>query len=163
MHYYIDGYNLLFQVAERNLSFSENRYAIIEQLENFFSLHNISATLVFDSRFDLSNAFPSISDLGHLEIIYSPKGLSADDYLIEKLQILNNPTSVTVVTSDRYLRKELKAIGCSLMKIDEFLKWTLKKEKQKRHRSSFEKNIADSDHDFKRLLNIFEKKLNDHD
>lgn len=163
MHYYIDGYNLLFQIAERTKTFTENRLLIIEHLAEFFNAHHLKGSLVFDSRFDLSGHFPSIHDLGSLEIIYSPKGLSADDYLVEILSICKCPKSITVITSDRYLSQRVQDFGCSLMNIEKFLKWTLKKKKQKDRKASYKKNIQDSDNEFKRLLNIFEKKLEDLD
>lgn len=163
MHYFIDGYNLLFQVVERSKTFTENRILIIENLSEFFNTHKILGSLIFDSRVEFSSHFASKHDLGNLEIIYSPRGLTADDYLLEMLSVLSNTKAVTVVTSDGFLSHQAKSLGCQTMTIEKFLKWTLKKKKQLDKIKSYEKNVQDTHFEFERLLEIFEKKLKDSD
>lgn len=161
MHYYIDGYNLLFQTLERQKTFTENREEIIELLVTFFNDHNLQGSLVFDSRYEMSTEVASILDFGHLEIIYAPGNVSADDYLVEILSIVKHPKAYTTITSDNRLSSTLKGLGCNTMTVEVFFDWTLKKKKSRDRRRSYEKNIHDTTEDFERLLKAFEKKFED--
>ncbi|PCI94355.1 hypothetical protein COB11_03935 [Candidatus Aerophobetes bacterium] len=161
MHYYIDGYNLLFRIFEDINPLREKRETVIETLQTTLSDVKLKLSIVFDSRFELSEDFPTRLSRGSLEIIYSPKGLCADKYIIELLSFVKHPKATTVVTSDNHLALEVKALGAKTKSIDEFLEYLSRKRDAKFQRD--EKTTSETPYDFERLLNAFEKKLRDDD
>lgn len=144
MHYFIDGYNLLFRLSAETKNFEEARKQIIDSLvDTKFSL-----TLVFDGKgVDL----PHRTHKGSLEIIYTSRGQSADAYILEEISLVKNPEVYTIVTSDKKLAAICCQIGAYTQTIDSFLALLQKS----RTITTREKPFKDSDKEFRRLLKIF--------
>lgn len=144
MHYFIDGYNLLFHLSAETKTFEEARKQIIDSLvDTKFSL-----TLVFDGK---GTDLPHRTHKGSLEIIYTSTGQSADAYILEAISLVKNPKVYTVVTSDKKLASICCQTGAYAQTIDSFL-LLLQKSKTVITR---EKPFKESDKECRRLLKIF--------
>lgn len=144
MHYFIDGYNLLFRSPAETKTLEDAR----KQMIDFLVDAKFSLTLVFDGkRPDL----PHRMHKGALEIIYTSKGQSADSYILEALSLVKNPRVHTVITSDKNLASSCQHIGAYTQSIDSFLAILQKS----RAVTPIEKPFKDSSSQFSRLLKIF--------
>lgn len=153
MHYLIDGYNLLFQAFETQANLKTNREALLFELQNISNFWDVEITVVFDGR-EKEISFQSFS---HIQLVYTSKNLSADEYIVEILTYNLSPTLYTVVTSDKPLLKKCKKLGCSTMSIKKFLKFL-----EKKQTTSSTKNgqvFCDSPKNIDRLLTIFEARF----
>lgn len=144
MHYFIDGYNLLFHSSFESKTLKEGRKQIIDSLmDTKFSL-----TLVFDGK---GADLPDRTHRGSLEIVYTLKGQSADAYILEALSLVKNPKVYTVVTSDKKLASVCCQMGAYAQPIDSFLALL----KKSRIFTKPEKPFKDSERESNRLLKIF--------
>ncbi len=91
-----------------------------------------------------------------MEVAYTPKGQSADQYIIEQVELPKNKEALVVVTNDGMLRKHVHAIGVKTMSNHAFLEWVMKKKRQKKHKKRV---IRESDAQIQRLVEIFEERL----
>ncbi len=122
MHYYIDGYNLLFRTSNSNLTdLQAQRKSLIDSLNVKIAGLKLRVTIVFDSQF-----LPGEGSRGHfhhLEICFTPAGVTADDYILQELQYCFTPEKVTVVTSDKDLAQKARNYSAETKSIEEFLNW----------------------------------------
>lgn len=101
MHYYIDGYNLLFRKVKAGENLSTQRQALITELNYKASLLGLDVTLVFDAQYQPDDE--TRSHFNALEIRFSAKGETADQLILNELKRCKNPAQNTVVTSDKKL------------------------------------------------------------
>lgn len=90
-----------------------------------------------------------------LIVAYTPKGQSADDYILEQIA---GKKQVTVVTNDRGLILHAKSLGAKVLSNSQFIQWIEKKKKQKKIEEPKETR-----YNFERLLKIFEERLKNSD
>jgi uncharacterized protein len=119
MHYYIDGYNILFRTLRSHQSLQEAREALVDDLDTKASLLNIPMTIVFDAHYQEEDI--SITHYHNLEIIYSSHLQTADDLIIKILKVLDNPKSTTLVTSDNKLAWRARHLFAKTEKVEIFL------------------------------------------
>lgn len=160
--YLIDGYNFLFRIAKSKSEFKTKRLHFIESLNDCILALNLNASVVFDS----ADPFARLPTRGHfdaLEIIYTTKTLSADAYILEKVQASKHPERITVVTSDRDLAASCKALKAKTLSVEGFLSFLYKKKQSPKKKSASKTGksrlMRDSDAEIARLLRIFEKRL----
>ncbi|NGX39171.1 MAG: hypothetical protein KR126chlam1_00493 [Chlamydiae bacterium] len=156
MHYLIDGYNLLFRIpSEQKLSLKKRREALIEFLGD--ELRGIKGTLsiIFDSSEQIRD-FPQVALSKNLEVIYAPKGRTADEYIIEMVEVSKNPKVLTVVSSDNGLSGQCRHLGAQTQSIEEFLAFA---EKKQGRSTSSKPNYRETSSHIERLRKIFEEKL----
>lgn len=159
MHYIVDGYNLFFSIEDELNPFKEKRQDFIAILNEMLEKFHFHVSLIFDSHYTNASTFPSKQELSSLAVIFSPQGLSADEYILEQLRTKKNPNQYIVVTSDRELMQKANNLGAQTKTIKNFLQiLTRHKTKQK---PSEEKMHQESPYHHNRLLKIFEKKLQD--
>ncbi|MDP3143694.1 MAG: NYN domain-containing protein [Candidatus Omnitrophota bacterium] len=119
LHYLLDGYNIVKQVPSlknRNLKASrDNLSSFIEANQPQGSSRN-KITVVFDGKVDIG-PFPGHS---YIEIIFS-KGRSADEEIKHIVGSIKNRACVVVVTDDRNLKLDVRAMGTGIMSVNEFL------------------------------------------
>lgn len=120
MHYFIDGYNLLFRVTKANEELERNRNAFIRDLSEKVTLLHIDATLVFDSQFQPGEI--SRSHVNRLEVIYTNEGETADDCILRLLAATANPFNETIVTSDKRLAWRARRKGAKSETVERFVK-----------------------------------------
>lgn len=122
MHYFIDGYNLMFRVLRAGNDLKMQREMIIKDLSRKSQLLNIDVTLVFDAQYQTGDHFQT-SHFKQLEIIFSQHGQTADELILQKLKHLANPQQQTVVTSDKKLAWLARLRHAKTESVDDFLKW----------------------------------------
>lgn len=127
MHYFIDGYNLLFRSVDVEKSpFQALRQSLVHTLDEHVSGLQIDVTVVFDSQFTPEESVRS--HFRHLEIIYSHAGLTADDLIIRLLQRCQSPHLETIVTSDKDLALKARNLGAKVVGVSEFMHWLSKRQ-----------------------------------
>lgn len=160
MHYYIDGYNWLFRTPKTKLSFEDKRRQFVQDLHDLVERSTCLITVVFDS----SDPTRDLSTRGHykaLEIVYTPKKQTADNYIHEAVQNAKKPQNIAVVTLDRELQQKCRIEGACVLTFKEFFALFSKKKNStdKLLEDSFKKIVKESPRELSRLLMIFEKRL----
>jgi predicted RNA-binding protein with PIN domain len=153
MYYYLDGYNLLFTLTDSKRTLATQRQNVIGFLQRQFALRKMAGTLVFDGSIrrgeESGRSYPS-----PLEVVYTPKGQTADAYILEEIESAKNRRQCTVVTNDKGLTRQARALQAKTMETAAFIQWL-----QKRKTSPSKKEIVETQHHFERLLKAFEEKL----
>lgn len=133
MHYYIDGYNLLFRLMHNaHDDLQTHREAIILDINKKAALLKLDISIVFDSTFQIGDRTRSHYDA--LEILYTAHGETADDYIIDELKQSTQPQKETVVTSDKKLAWRARTLSAHTESINDFLLWINKSYKNKQQR-----------------------------
>lgn len=127
MKYFIDGYNLLFKEAWARScnSLEDARRQLIQELDSLATTLRLDITVVFDAPFQDDEL-----RRGHfrsLEIVFTAKGQTADDYLAHIVEGLG--TRAVVVTSDRGLKRRIK--DSRVENVHEFIVELRKKSRKK--------------------------------
>lgn len=138
MHFFIDGYNLLFRISHgshRNLQ--SQREAIVQDLASKVSLLQIDASIVFDSAYHGEG--PHQLHFQELEILFTSEGESADEFILDELKNSLSPQNETVVTSDRQLAWLARNQHAQTKSVEEFIYWLNRSYKNKLHRKKKEK------------------------
>lgn len=139
MHYFIDGYNLLFRLLHGGNDLQSQREAIIYDLNQKISLVKIDVSIVFDSAFQIGERTRTHYD--QLEILFTAEGETADEYIMDEIKNHTHPQQETVVTSDKKLAWRVRNRSAHTETVEEFTLWLnrayrnkvrqLKKEKHK--------------------------------
>ena len=119
MHYYIDGYNVLFRLRHATEEFQREREAIIQNLNEKVALVNLDVSIVFDAAFQEGHG--SRLRIDALEVLFTAHGETADAFIIEQMQHSMHPRRETVVTSDKLLAWHARSCGAHVETVDEFL------------------------------------------
>ena len=156
MYFLIDGYNLLFRIhGASGQSLEKRRESLIETLNQELVSFKGNISVVFDSSEQIRD-FPQSAKLKNLDVVYAPKGQTADAYIIELAEQCRSPKMVTVVTSDGGLARQCQHIGTQTVSIEEFIAYVIKKRKK----SPKDKPVyKESNAEIERLIKIFEEKL----
>lgn len=121
MHYYIDGYNLLFNYLHHRDTFQNQRDQIIEELSEKLKLVALDITIVFDAHYQLGEG--TRSHFRDLEIFFTSQGETADDFILDRLKESKKPHTETVVTSDKKLAWLSKKLHAQTQSIEDFILW----------------------------------------
>ena len=139
MHYFIDGYNLLFRILRNGDNLADQRRQIIEDLCQKVKILQLDVTLVFDSQYQPGDSERSYYN--SLEIQYTSEGETADDFILSALKRSAHPEAQTVVTSDKHLAWLSRRRLAKTEPIEEFITWLNKRFKNKLRQSKKEKEI----------------------
>ena len=155
MTYYIDGYNLIFSLIDRQETMESIRKKTIQFLQKKFELLNLQGTVVFDGdhRRDEESG---LSYSSPLTIAYTPKGQSADEYIVEQIAASRRPKSAIVVTNDRGLIRHVRALGAQIQGNQEFIQTLFGRIKKRKKKKS---EPVETQQNIDRLLKIFEERL----
>lgn len=157
MHYLVDGYNLLFRLVKSPRPLQKTRERFLKTLDEEVSEANLEVAIIFDSA-EKKLAGVSRRHLEAIEVIFTSEGLSADEYILEKISSSTSPKQKTVVSADRDLLRKAKRLGATPMSFAEFFSLLLKK-KNSRQSLRLQSAFADSEANIARLLEIFENRL----
>ncbi len=157
MHYFIDGYNFLFRLSKQKLPLEKKRTLLLITLNEEIEKLRMDATIVFDSSEKLRES-ASRGHLDALEIIYTTKQETADDYILKAIKASSNPQNETVVSSDRELTGRCKQLGAKAVTIEQFLSM-IQKKKARKKRGSATRAFKDTEKEIERLLKIFEERF----
>jgi len=142
MHYFIDGYNLLFRTlrAGDGDDLANQRRQIIHDLSQKVEILNLDVTLVFDSQYQNSDS--ERTHYNHLEIQYTSQGETADEFILSALKRDAHPQKHTVITSDKPLAWLSRRHSAKSESVEEFTAWLNKRFKNKLRHSKEEKDAA---------------------
>lgn len=155
MFYYIDGYNFIFTLTDTKKPLLHQRKSLVSFLQKKFSKLSLQGMLVFDgSHCRLVES--GLSYASPLEIAYTPKGQTADAYILEKLEWDKKKKASTVVSNDKHLCREARSLGAKTQSNEAFLRY-LEKKRPARREKAYEPK--DSPQNIERLLKIFEAEL----
>lgn len=135
--------------------FSTQRQEIIHYLQKQFGSLKLSGMLVFDG-FHRSDEESGRGYESPLEIVFTPKGLNADSFILEKITLTQNRKDIRVVTNDAGLTRQAKTLGAIVLKNQAFIDYLKAKKK-----TEPEKNIVESPKNKERLQKIFENRSDD--
>lgn len=121
MHYFLDGYNMLFRLVHDEKDLQSQRESFIHDLNKKISLLNLNVSIVFDAAFRIGER--SRSHYNALEILYSAEGETADNYILDELKNISHPRQVTVVTSDKNLARLARCQSVHTESVEEFIQW----------------------------------------
>jgi predicted RNA-binding protein with PIN domain len=121
MHYFIDGYNLLFRLLHGSEDLQSQREAIIYDLNQKVSLVKIDVSIVFDSTFQIGERTRTHYD--QLEILFTAEGETADEYIMDEIKNHAYPQQETVVTSDKKLAWQVRNRSAHTETVEEFILW----------------------------------------
>ncbi|MEI8365190.1 MAG: NYN domain-containing protein [Parachlamydiaceae bacterium] len=125
MHYYIDGYNLLFRTLQGGDDLKSKRKEVVTGLDAKVSLIGLDVTIVFDSHYQPDEH--TRTHYNSLEIIFTAAGETADEFILCALKEASHPSQHTVVTSDRILARLCRMRLAKTEEVDQFLSWLSKR------------------------------------
>lgn len=159
MRYLIDGYNFFFNISDDILPLHKKREQFIQELDQAIQVRHLNAIAIFDSQRDHAHLFPSVRQLKGLEVIFSPKHLCADSYILELLNW--NSDHTTLVTSDQKLSTHASYLGARTQTIEAFTHFLLKPYHIGKHRPPTKPQLQESPANMQRLLKVFKQRLQD--
>lgn len=121
MHYFIDGYNLMFRVLRAGDDLQKQRLLIIRDLSHKIQTLSLNVTLVFDAQYYKGES--SRTHREPLDIRFTEQGETADEFILQQLKHDDNPRQQTVVTSDKKLAWLARRRGAHTESVEEFFKW----------------------------------------
>lgn len=158
MSFLIDGYNFLFRIEGlRKGSLEQQRRHFIEVLDRELACFRASVFVIFDSA-QQSRPFAQCVHCSHLDVLYAPKGQSADHYILELIEISKSPKLLTVISSDSGLVRQCRALGANTLSVEDFLILIARKGRKRVCRPM---PIQDAPREIERLLREFERRLRD--
>jgi predicted RNA-binding protein with PIN domain len=136
MHYYIDGYNLLFRTlrAKGGEDLKIERLHLLNDLAEKLQKTGIEATVVFDSHYQIGDRTRHV--LQTLDIHFTDQNQTADAFILECIHSLPNPQFHTVVTSDRHLAWHARCAGAQSQAVEAFRKMLNRVYTKKRYQSA---------------------------
>lgn len=158
MSFLIDGYNFLFRIEGlKKGSLEKKREQFIAILDRELICFKLPVYIIFDSSQQMS-PYAQCAHCEHLDVLYAPKGKTADEYILELIEISRTPKILTVVTSDAGLARQSQALGAKTISIDDFVILIVKKIKKS---SCQAPSYKETPSEMERLLRAFERKLTD--
>jgi uncharacterized protein len=158
MHYFIDGYNFLFKLSHNwHFDLRSQRDALIQAFNERIEELKLSLTIVFDGA-EMPRGDYTRSHWKSVEVVYTHEGLSADEYILHRLEEAKHGRLYTVVTSDRELMNRAKLLGAYAMNNQTFLE-LLQQRTLKRKRRKGSNTARETKENIARLEKIFRERL----
>ena len=92
--------------------------ALIDRTENLARRHGADITVVFDGASVVGAHAPRRR---HVRVVFSPEGVTADDVIRAEVAHLPDETPVVVVTNDREIVDDVKALGANVIPSNAFI------------------------------------------
>lgn len=141
MHYFIDGYNLLFRLMNADENLQTKREQIIIDLNAKASFAKIELSIVFDAAYQMGDRTRSHFD--HIEILFTAQGESADEYILDEIKNSKKPNQETVVTSDKTLAWHARRLSAHSQSIESFISWLNKLYQKKSKEAKYPKKTVE--------------------
>ncbi|MEO6653251.1 MAG: NYN domain-containing protein [Ilumatobacteraceae bacterium] len=113
----IDGYNVA-KLAWPNLDLAGQRVVLLDAVENLVKRFGSDVTVVFDGA-DMVGARAEGRRV--VRVMFSPAGVIADDVIRDEVRRLPVTRNVVVVTNDREIVRDVRALGANTMTSDQLL------------------------------------------
>jgi predicted RNA-binding protein with PIN domain len=156
MHYYIDGFNLLFKMTKGYADMRMRKREILLSLNTAAVLYTLDLTIVFDGK-QVDQPLAVRTNLDELRIIYTPFHQTADTYLLSLLDYETDLDEITIISSDREVTGKAKQKGAHILSSENFLIFLDKKSKKQLREPV--PSFQDNKNHIERLSQIFKKKL----
>lgn len=140
MYYLIDGYNLLFRKLESGQSIQSQRQNLINALQKIINTLHLSAAVIFDSAYQEYEG--SRSHIQTLEVVFTDKGQSADDYILDEIRRHQRPQQLIVISSDNKLTWRCRQLGAKTESCEEFAQWTRERQKSRKRKEKKEEDTT---------------------
>jgi predicted RNA-binding protein with PIN domain len=160
VYYLIDGYNFLFSLVDSKQPLASQRQKTILFLKKQFARLHLSGSVIFDGS-RRQGEESGLSYPSPLEIVYTPKGQTADEYIIEKIDVPHKTRLFTVVTNDRGLIVHCHSFRTKTLSNHDFMKWLIKKSESRKKVSKVAR--IETQYKMGRLLKAFEERLKEDD
>lgn len=121
MHYFLDGYNLLFRSIDDDKELQQQREALLRELTEKLELLSLDITIVFDAAYSPGDVSRIRSR--HVEVVYTAAGETADNYILDELREIPQAHQETVITSDKGLAWHARRCGAKTIDIETFITW----------------------------------------
>jgi predicted RNA-binding protein with PIN domain len=113
----IDGYNVA-KLAWPKLDLEGQRIVLLDALENIARRYGSDITVVFDG----ADIVGAVADGRRVvRVVWSPEGTIADDVIRDEVARLPASRQVVVVTNDREIVGDVKAMGANTMSSDQLI------------------------------------------
>ncbi len=113
----VDGYNVA-KLAWPNLDLAGQRVVLLDAVENLVKRFGSDVTVVFDGA-DVVGAAGDGRRI--VRVVFSPEGVIADDVIRDEVRRLPATRNVVVVTNDRAIVADVRAMGANTMASEQFL------------------------------------------
>jgi predicted RNA-binding protein with PIN domain len=113
----IDGYNVA-KLAWPKLDLAGQRVVLLDAVENLARRYGSDVTVVFDGT-DVIGA--NAEQRRVIRVMYSPEGVIADDVIRDEVRRLPATRQVVVVTNDREIIGDVRAMGANTIASDQLL------------------------------------------
>jgi predicted RNA-binding protein with PIN domain len=113
----IDGYNVA-KLAWPKLDLEGQRVVLLDAVENLARRYGSDMTVVFDGA-DVVGA--NTDQRRVIRVMYSPENVIADDVIRDEVDRLPSTRHVVVVTNDREIVRDVKAMGANTISSDQLL------------------------------------------
>ncbi len=114
----IDGHNLIGRLSDLSLADANDEQALVERLRRYHARTQQAIVVVFDRAAPVGSA-PNLSG-GGVEVVFARPGHTADALILERLRRENQPASWTVVTADRALAVQARALRAQTLSPEDF-------------------------------------------
>ena len=154
----IDGHNLIGQMVEISLSDPHDEEKLIARLEEYHRERGIPIIVVFDP----GQAAPPAKRLRGkgIKVLFAPPGSKADTLIINLIKKSPYPKGLTIVSSDREVRRAARARRAKTMTAQRFARM-LSRPKRPRLTEPTIKEKGLSSSEVKEWMAIFEKRDRD--
>jgi len=118
MPYLIDGHNLIPRIPGLNLGDLDVEAKLIRMLQEFARLAQTNLEVYFDKA---AAGHSGTRQEGRVKVVFVTSRIIADEQIIKRIRSLGNTVkNWIVVTSDRRIQVEAKAVRAGVMGSDEF-------------------------------------------
>ncbi len=142
MHYFLDGYNLLFRSIDDDKELQQQREELLKDLTEKLELLSLDVSIVFDAAYSPGGV--SRTRTRHVEVIYTAAGESADSYIVEELAHCTQAHQETVITSDKKLAWQARRCGAKTIDIETFVTWLDSRYRNKIRKQRKKKEVVDT-------------------
>lgn len=113
----VDGYNVT-KLAWPDLDLAAQRVVLLDASENLARRFGSDITVVFDGA-DVTGATADRRRI--VRVVFSPAGVIADDVIRDEVRRLPPRRSIVVVTNDRAIVRDVRALGANTMSSDQLV------------------------------------------
>jgi predicted RNA-binding protein with PIN domain len=113
----VDGYNVA-KLAWPDLDLADQRVVLLDAIENLVRRFGSDITVVFDGA-DVVGAAAAGRRI--VRVVYSPADIIADDVIRDEVRRLPASRQVVVVTNDREIVRDVRALGANTIASDQFI------------------------------------------
>ncbi|RKY62555.1 MAG: hypothetical protein DRP95_01305 [Candidatus Latescibacterota bacterium] len=113
----IDGHNLIGRLPGLSLEDPDDEEKLLRLLSRYRGRMKGRIFVAFDPGVGVG---PSLRSIGGIQVAYARNGSTADSLILERISRMRNPQEALVISSDRGLGAQARALGARVMSAEEF-------------------------------------------